>query len=340
MKTNEKSPGPTQLAEAQRLSHTAQLAIDNREYTRALTELEEALKLVEDKPDNRTRQQWARLQYQLGTVYIEQGEWSAADIALLACLDISREQEDGLLTTMTLVGLGQNAFKQGHFEDADDYLQEAIGLASIHSYEHELALAHLWLGAVAALNRHFEQAEKALQEAVAVASSAGDKSTEGRARNILGENARLHGNYDAAITHYNEALTVYESIDNRLGMTMVVHNLGHVMTMMEEIDSALEYYERSLAMAMEIDAQPAALEIIAAVASIAAKRGRYKKALALLGLVYANPAAPKEALHMFAEPTLAMLRKKISDSELKSGLAEGRKLNLQHLARNPDFDKL
>ena len=316
-----------QLVKAEQLGQSARHATQKRKYTLALADLQSALKLLQGDQELTSQRQRAILQCQLGAVYIEQGQWSKAEKNLLACLEAARSLDESQLVGEALVKLGQNAFKKGQFELANTHLQEAVTVTTAIDDLPRLAFARLWLGAVAALNENFEQAEYELLEAVAVARNTDDKSTEGRARNILGENARLHGQYDAAIAHYQQALSIYESINNGFGMTMVIHNLGHVTTMMGDTETALQYYDRSLAMAMEINAIPAALEILAALAAIAANAGDTDRALHLLGLVYANSAAPKEALHMFADPVLARLQKDLPAKVIESGLARGRTLN-------------
>ncbi|MBT7952538.1 MAG: tetratricopeptide repeat protein [Gammaproteobacteria bacterium] len=317
------------LIKVEQLSQSARQATEQRRYVEALADLKSALELLNEHLENEPQVKIATLNCQLGAVYIEQGHWPEADESLLVCLETADRLHQDELAAEALVKLGQNAFKQGLFESATSHLQKAVVLTTAINDLPKLAFARLWLGAIAALNKNFKQAERELLDAVAIAQKAEDPSTEGRARNILGENARLNGQYETAIKHYQQALGIYESIDNRFGMTMVIHNLGHVMTMMGDTQTALQHYERSLKMAVEINAIPAALEILAALAEIAADAGETERALDLLGLVYAHSAAPKEALHMFADPTLALLQKEFPAERIESGLARGRALKFE-----------
>ncbi len=317
------------LIKVEQLSQSARQTTKKRRYVEALADLNSALELLSEHQESESQVKIATLHCQLGTVYIEQGRWPEAEESLSVCLEAARRLHQSKLAGEALVKLGQNAFKQGQYEVAISHLQEAVTLTTNINDLSGLAFARLWLGATAAINNNFEQAESELLEAVEIARKAEDPSTEGRARNILGENSRLAGQYEAAIKHYQQALSIYEPIDNRFGMTMVIHNLGHVMMMMGDTQTALQYYDRSLEMAIEINAIPAALEILAALAAIAKNAGEVGRALDLLGLVYAHSAAPKEALHMFADPTLALLQKGFQAERIESGLARGRALEFE-----------
>lgn len=317
------------LSKVEQLIDAAREAGEKREYSISLGYLQQALLLFKDKGDAEAQALHTSLYCQIGAVHIEQGRWPEADNALLRCLQRARTEQEKPLISEALVLLGQNGFKQGHFEAAESYLQEAITLTTATEDLPRLAFAYLWLGAVAALRGDAELAETQLMQAVTISRRAGVQTTEGRARNILGENARLNGQYGLATTHYYEALAIYESINNRFGMTMVVHNLGHLATMMGDTEEALEHYNSSLKMAMEISAVPAALEILAALAGIVADAGDTEYALEILGLVLAHPASPKEALHMFAEPTLIKLKNTHPADVIEAGLARGRVLKFE-----------
>ena len=317
------------LVEAEKYGLAAEKASANRQYDDAVEYIGRALRLLGSLEDGDNHMLRASLLCQLGVVHIELGKWLMAQDDLLLCLKGARELNDNELVSEALVRLGQNGFKQGRFEEADLYLREAVSLTAETRDFSRQAFAYLWLGATAALHGKAKDAETLLMKAVDAASRAGDQATEGRARNILGENARLNGQYDVAIKHYHEALTIYESINNRFGMTMVIHNLGHVAVMTGATEEALVHYDNSLKMAVEINAIPAALEILAALAGIALDKGEFERALELLGVVLAHPAAPKEALHMFAEPTLVSLQKALSPETIESGLARGKSLGFE-----------
>jgi len=306
--------------------HNAEQARRSHDYSLAIDELNQALLILNEKENIDAEANRADLNFQLGSVYIDQGSWPMAETALLKCLHLSHGLVDSDFSAKALASLGQNAFKSGELNKARTYLDEAVSLCIEKRDESILSFAHLWLGAVAAIKGEAERAEKELLRAVTVAHMAKDFSTEGRARNILGENARLSGKHSEAISHYQEALNIYQSIDQKFGMTMVIHNLGHVRTMMGDTESALKHYDDSLKMAIEIQAIPAALEILAALAGIAANEDNHDHALNLLGVVFAHPSTPKEALHMFAEPLLVQLQNELPDEEVKTGLARGRSL--------------
>ncbi len=320
---------PGLFVHIEELEQSARRATRQRHYPEALADINAALKLLGVSEEYRFRIRIARLQCLLGAIYIERGNWSDAQKSLLPCLQTARNFNDSPLTAEALVKLGQNAFKQGKFEAARAYLQEAVSITTEIDDLSGLAFAKLWLGAVAALVGNYELAEQELLQAVTVAAKADDKSTEARARNILGENARLHGQYESALNYYQQALDIYQSANNRFGMTMVIHNLGHLMTMMGNLPAALKYYDRSLELAMDINAIPAALEVLAALAEIAANAGETERALDLLGLVYSNSASPKEALTMFADPTLNRLQREFPSDRINTGLAHGRSLNFE-----------
>lgn len=321
------------LSKAIQLSKSADQATLLRNYKIAADDLQTALQLLDGYVEKSTNKFYASLFCKLGKVRIEQGHWPAAEKALIRCLRLADNFNDSQLRAVALADLGQNAFKKGQLDKAKSYLNNAIEVASKNNDLSTLAFARLWLGAISALRGNFDHAESELLEAVTIAKKANDPSTEGRARNILGENSRLHGQYDNAIRHYQEALSIYQSINEPFGMTMVIHNLGHVRTMMGDTETAIQHYDESLRMAIDIQAIPAALEILAALAGIATDKEDYDQALDLLAIVFAHPASPKEALHLFAEPVLDKLRNKLPTEKIEAGLARGRALNFEELVK-------
>ena len=321
------------LSEAIQLSESAKQATQLRNYKIAADDLQAALQLLDDYVENSSNNFYASMFCKLGKVRIEQGHWSTAEKSLTRCLRLADNLNESQLSAVALADLGQNAFKKGQLDKATSYLNKAIKIATENRYLSTLAFARLWLGAISALRGNFDHAETELLEAVAIAKKANDPSTEGRARNILGENSRLHGQYDDAIRHYQEALSIYQSINERFGITMVIHNLGHVRTMMGDTETALQHYDESLRMAIDIQAIPAALEILAALAGIATDKEDYDQALDLLGVVFAHPASPKEALHMFAEPLLVRLQNRLPADTVEAGLARGGALNFDELVK-------
>jgi tetratricopeptide (TPR) repeat protein len=314
--------------------HKAEQARQSNNYLFAIDEINKALLVLTEMEGINAGTMKVDLFFQLGSVYIAQGNWSMAETTLIECLSLSHDLTDSETSAKTLASLGQNAFKAGKLKEARTYLNEAVSLCIENRDEAILSFAHLWLGAVAALEGEVDLAETELLRAVSIAHMTEDFSTEGRARNILGENARLNGKYSEAINHYQEALSIYQSIDQKFGMTMVIHNLGHVKTMMGDTETALIHYDESLRMALDIQAIPAALEILAALAGIAADKGNYEHALNLLGVVFNNPSAPKEALHMFAEPLLIRLQNELSSEDVEMGLSRGRSLGFDKVVNS------
>lgn len=272
--------------------------------------------------------------YRLGANYVEQGQWLTGDKHLEASLKLAREVDDRRRCAEALAMLGQSAFKQGKLTGAaETYLPEALALAREVGDQGTMALARMWLGAVAALRQNFRRADSELRQALVLARAAGLRSLEGRILNILGENARLQRKDADAVGFYQESLAVYQAVDNQFGITLVTHNLGHLAAASGEDETALRHYHAALRLALEIQAIPPGLETLAGLAGLKISGGEAERAVEWLGLVLHHPACPEEARRLFAEPCLARLRAILPPEMVEAGLARGRSLDFETLAR-------
>ena len=269
----------------------------------------------------------------LGSIYVRLGHWPEANTQLRASLKAARLLGDRAGGIEALLELSQSDFKQGKFEAAGRRLREAHTLAREIGDKSKTAFALMWLGAIPAIQNRFVEAERYLQEALVLAREAEVPALAARTLNILGENSRLAGRNTDALAHYREALNIYRGLDDRFGTELVTHNLGHLSVAEGDLGAANHYYLDALTLAVEIEAIPSALEILAALAGIRFARGAPEEATELLGLVLDDAACPEEARRLFAEPLLAKMRDELSPAVVDAGLARGRTLDFDAVVR-------
>jgi tetratricopeptide (TPR) repeat protein len=296
-------------------------------YVEATRFLERGLNLVKGQVDAKARYQQSALHYRLGAIYVEQGQYAAADQHLEASLNIARELGDSQRITEALVSLGQSTAKQGNLEAAKPYLQEALALARDIGDRATIASALMWLGVNATFQREFDQSEIYLLEALALARQAEAQALEARALNILGENARYQGKYAEATAYYGQALSIYQLLTNQFGIALININMGHVAGAAGEMADASAHYREALRMVMDIQAIGFALETLAGLAGVIAAGGRSEQAVELLGLILPHPANNQE-MRLAAEPLLARLRTELPPETVEAALARGQKLEL------------
>jgi predicted ATPase/class 3 adenylate cyclase/tRNA A-37 threonylcarbamoyl transferase component Bud32 len=295
-------------------------------YVEAGSFFERALALVTGQVDSETRRLQAALQYQLGGIYIDQGQWAAGDKHLQASLSLARELGDTKRSVEALANLGQSAVKQGNFAGAETYLHEALTLARETGDKANMAFALMWLGGNALFQKEFEQSETYMLEALALAREAGAQALEARTLNILGENARYQDKYVDAAAYYQEALSIYRTLDNQFGTALISSNLGHVAAALGDVKTAFSHYLRALQISIEIQAMQIVLETLAGLAGLKVAGGEAERALELLGLSLHHPASNPE-VQQVADSILTKLRAELPVDVVEAGLKKGRSLD-------------
>ncbi|MBL8157272.1 MAG: hypothetical protein JNM70_24075, partial [Anaerolineae bacterium] len=94
---------------------------------------------------------------------------------------------------------------------------------------------------------------------------------------------------------------------------------------------ALDYFRQSLRDAVELGAEPIALEALVGIASVYVKRDKDDAALELLGMAVSHPASSSE-IRGLADPILEDIQTRRSEAEVTAALGKVTGIDLAGLA--------
>jgi predicted ATPase/DNA-binding XRE family transcriptional regulator len=155
--------------------------------------------------------------------------------------------------TKALVGAGVLASRQGDYEQAIAFYEEALALYRARGDKKGTALALSRLGAVANEQGDFDKADGFYQEGLALARELGDKVSTAGILNNLGNQEVLRGNVEQAAAFYFDSLQFARELGNKQKTALALLNLGRLAFYHQgDFDRAASYLEESLSLYREL----------------------------------------------------------------------------------------
>jgi tetratricopeptide (TPR) repeat protein len=222
--------------------------------------------------------------------------------------------------------LGQVANARGDYTAAGRYYRQTLVECEEIGERFLMAMTLNRLGSLAAeLGKHAE-AKEHLHQSLTIHQEIGDKRGAASALNDLGKVAFYAEDYAEARTLLKQSLDLRREIDDRHGEVICLDNLGYVAEALGDDQNAKAYFRDALNIALEIQADPLALDILVGLAILLLKETgpsqsqNQAQAVELLTLALHHPASEQETRDQ-AQALLAELSAPLSP------LAEGGDLN-------------
>ena len=151
--------------------------------------------------------------------------------------------------------------------------------------------------------------------------------------NNLGEVARQQGDFKRAKEHHQASRQIREEIGNRIGIAYSNNNLGDVLLAMGQNEEAYAHYRQAARQAMEVEAAPAVIYILAGIARWHAKQKNWEQAAQLLGFLQAS--AHGQDVEDRLQRLLTRLEKQVPKKELSAWRQQGQKSTLDNWIEVP-----
>jgi class 3 adenylate cyclase len=195
--------------------------------------------------------------YLWGQYYEALGDYSAAQAAVERALAAGRAQGDRVGEVRCLAQLGLIARRQGDYERARRWYQEALALVpgeAFHSDAEAQALVQALngLGSVQRQQGDFDAARASYERAIAASVLSGDRRAEAEALNHLGVTTYYQRGFTEAVSYYQQALMIRRAIGDRVGEGVSVLGLAQVVRDMGDYGQAQEYLMAALAIQQTI----------------------------------------------------------------------------------------
>ncbi|MDX1520604.1 MAG: tetratricopeptide repeat protein, partial [Anaerolineae bacterium] len=167
-------------------------------------------------------------------------------------LALARRHQRPLWEARILTHLGITDWRQGDYEQARHYLQQAVKRLDAQDDPRLRATNLNYLGLIHSQLSEYEQARQDYQQALDLYRQSGDRAGEAGCANNLGLLESSLGRYSQAQQFYNQALSICHTIGNRLREGISLNTLGQVESVLGNFDRARELLQRSLTIRLAI----------------------------------------------------------------------------------------
>ncbi|MCB0172011.1 MAG: tetratricopeptide repeat protein [Anaerolineae bacterium] len=186
------------------------------------------------------------------------GDYPAATISAERALAESRAQGALLDESRSLNLLGLIARRQGRYDAAISWYEQAITVLSGNTLEADqlsraLIQALNGLGIVLRQQGDFSRARQYYERALTLSRQIGDRRLEAELLNSLGVTAFYRRNLAEAIDFYQQALLIRQTIGDRGGVGTTLFNLATAIRNIGDYGQALDYYREALAIQQAVD---------------------------------------------------------------------------------------
>ncbi len=144
------------------------------------------------------------------------------------------------------------------------------------------ATALINLGAVDLRQGRYQPAACYLEQALALFHASGNQAGQGRALANLGIAGMLQGHYQQATTHLQHALTLHRETTDVSGETNTLDNLGSVCLRQGHYQQAADYFQQALALCRASGNQPGEAYALGNLGTVYLRQGCYQQAVSHL----------------------------------------------------------
>ncbi len=273
----------------------------------------------------------ARSQASLGRVYTRQGHYDQAERTFRESLQRLTGTSDAWTRAQVLGGLGNVVGLRGDFAEAARHLEAALDLYRAIGNREGMAGQLMDLGTIALTQEDMTRAADLFRQSQTLYGEIEDQWGVAACLNNLGFIGLQQRDFKSAEHYFGQSLAILQTIDDRASIANMMNNLGHVAVGLSHYTQALDYYRQSLRDAVELGAEPIALEALVGIASVHAKQGNDDAALELLGAATAHPASSAE-IRGLADPILDDIKARRGAAEVAAALGKTTGIDLRGLA--------
>ncbi len=216
---------------------------------------------------------------QVGTIYIELGEYSLANKYLFQALKIAEQNNLAFETAQIFAELGWIYKDQGNYELALNYIKQAQTIREKIGDRYGIAGCHNVRGLIFYLQKKYQESlaehEKAKQIRLAI------QHHEGEAASIFNMSLVYVdlNDIDKALTLLKEAIAIEEGIDNIYSISISYNHLASLLILKGRMNEAEQYLERSRVLAKKSQSKLLLRNNTGFFADLYEARGDYKRAL-------------------------------------------------------------
>jgi class 3 adenylate cyclase/tetratricopeptide (TPR) repeat protein len=190
-----------------------------------------------------------------GRALWRQGKFEEARQYLVEALDLARQHSDRAGEADSLHNLGTVLYFLGNHEEAQRHLEQAREIRHVLGNRRGEAISLNNLAGVYHALGDFAQAKVFSEQALAIYQSIGDRRNEAQGLSNLGNIYHALGELETTIKHHEQALTIFKVINDRRGEAVANENLGLIFHELGDNMRAKAYCEQALEIERDIGDQ-------------------------------------------------------------------------------------
>jgi len=193
---------------------------------------------------------------------------------------VEREEDD--LHVRILIGMGENAFRQGDYDSFSRCYRQFLAIGEAHADATLIADAYNALGRVAAVRHQFAEAQAYHEAARALAQRADYPYGLAWFHNSMGELRRTRRDYHRATDDYHQSARLFVAMGNPGAAALTSENLAFVRLALGDVDTAERDFLDVLGFWRRGDALHGMALCLVGLAGVWLARGRTMRAASLL----------------------------------------------------------
>jgi tetratricopeptide (TPR) repeat protein len=240
------------LRESQFAIQAGEQSLQHNDYKEAIRHFERALSVIPQ--DDQAA--YAKLLILLGDSNSTLGNLTRAKKYLQRGITLAREVNAHSSVAMGLRALGNVAWNQGVYEEAQYFYGESLALYRKVGDPRGIAKSLDRVGYAKSSLGHFEEAKHYDLEGLSIYWALQDRFGIANSLISVGVDEYMQGRLEDAKRRFEESLLIAEEIGDRRGIARALCNMGTVEIYASHYDNALRYLQDSLNLARDMDDQP------------------------------------------------------------------------------------
>lgn len=253
----------------------------------------------------------------LGDVSSDKGNWQHArtylEEALALCRNVDQQNHHQMVI---LNSLANHEVKDGRYEQAMAYFNEAMILAKAANQPLRVAILHNNMAIVANRLQHYEESIQQYELAYKLFEQNNHDWGMAATTHNIGMAYTTLEQYEQALAYTERAHALHKKIGHQRGLVGGLASFGNIYHKMGKRRQARRYFYDGLRLSQEVGVTWAAISILVDVAGLEISYGAFNKALLLLTFAVLHPAVEAETKQT-GEKLLDELRTELSDERMR-----------------------
>jgi serine/threonine protein kinase len=220
-----------------------------------------------------------KIWFELSKAAIRTGDIQRAlDEYLMKALVIYKRTKDRFGEANILNAFGVALQRQGRFQQAEDYYQQALNIREELDVPQAIATSLGNLATMQSIKGDFSAAKQSLQKALAIRTEINDSVGVASINDKLGLLEEEQGDYKTALKYYRDALSIRMTLDDNWLKAESMNNIGYIYFLLSQFDEALVYLRQSEQNYLSVNDPMGIIKVRQSLAQINMQQGNWQSA--------------------------------------------------------------